>query len=658
MELLSYVAKSVGIFSVFYLVYYIVLRKDTFFTANRHYLLGGILAALALPFVTFTKTTYVAAPLSMPQATFIPDELPMISESLIQSEAVWTPSFWDIALWIYSLGLTIMLVRFAVQLLSLVRLLRKYPGHAKNGYIFIAVTETISPFSFFKYIVYNPKLHSENELSMILEHEQVHARQWHSIDLILAHLMRTIQWFNPLSWAYKKSIETNLEYLADHTTVQQVQSKKEYQLTLVKASSTVFAPALTNQFYQSFIKKRIIMLNKSNSNKYSQLKLSLVIPAIAVFLWSFNVKEEIAFLETPNETELNENVPAISSSEADNAVISSETTSQGAQANAFSVQNRSEAAQPNIAIKVSEATEKTATTSTSQLQSQRVVVSNPKTPINIQRVTGNTMKDIKIDITKNTTNAQFDAMKATLKKEHKLDMSYSVSRNTKNEITAISITYSGSGNSGSYNVSGDDGEPIEDFFFYARDNGETGFWSEAHEKRKVARMEESVERMEERKEEMMERKQEMIERKEEMRERMESRRSEMAERSKEMRKRSREIREEQEEREVHEAHENHNISSTISHGNGNRSHVRQSSHGNHSEHTIVIDANTSDADLAGLKADLAQQGISFSYSKIKRNSQGKITRIKIEANNGKGSQQTVFTKTDDGKPIDKVVVEL
>jgi len=658
MELLSYVAKSVGIFSVFYLVYYIVLRKDTFFTANRHYLLGGILAALALPFVTFTKTTYVAAPLSMPQATFIPDELPMISESLIQSEAVWTPSFWDIALWIYSLGLTIMLVRFAVQLLSLVRLLRKYPGHAKNGYIFIAVTETISPFSFFKYIVYNPKLHSENELSMILEHEQVHARQWHSIDLILAHLMRMIQWFNPLSWAYKKSIENNLEYLADHTTVQQVQSKKEYQLTLVKASSTVFAPALTNQFYQSFIKKRIIMLNKSNSNKYSQLKLSLVIPAIAVFLWSFNVKEEIAFLETPNETELNENVPAISSSEADNAVISSETTSQGAQANAFSVQNRSEAAQPNIAIKVSEATEKTATTSTSQLQSQRVVVSNPKTPINIQRVTGNTMKDIKIDITKNTTNAQFDAMKATLKKEHKLDMSYSVSRNTKNEITAISITYSGSGNSGSYNVSGDDGEPIEDFFFYARDNGETGFWSEAHEKRKVARMEESVERMEERKEEMMERKQEMIERKEEMRERMESRRSEMAERSKEMRKRSREIREEQEEREVHEAHENHNISSTISHGNGNRSHVRQSSHGNHSEHTIVIDANTSDADLAGLKADLAQQGISFSYSKIKRNSQGKITRIKIEANNGKGSQQTVFTKTDDGKPIDKVVVEL
>lgn len=656
MELLNYVAKSVGIFSVFYLVYYIVLRKDTFFTANRHYLLGGILAALALPFLTFTKTTYVAAPVSTLESTPIPDELPMITHSLVQTEAAWTPSFWDVALWIYVLGLTIMFVRFAVQLISLVRLLRKYPGHAKNGYTFIAITETISPFSFFKYIVYNPKLHSEHELGMILEHEQVHARQWHSIDLILAHLMRTIQWFNPLSWAYKKSIETNLEYLADHTTVQQVRSKKEYQLTLVKASSTVFAPALTNQFYQSFIKKRIIMLNKSNSNKYSQLKLSLVIPAIAVFLWSFNVKEEIAFLETPNEAELNKSVHAISSSEMDSDVMSSEATAKGVQANAFSVQNSLEVAQPEVDVTVSEATQKTATTS--PLQSQSVILNNPKTPVNVRRLTDNTMKDIKIDVTRNTTNAQFDAMKATLKKEHKLDMSYSVSRNTKGEITALSITYSGNGNSGSYSVSGDDGEPIEDFFFYARDNGETGFWSEAHEKRKVARMEERVERMEERKEEMMERKQEMIERKEEMRERMESRRSEMAERSKEMRKRSREIREEQEEREVHEAHKNQNISSTISHGNGNRSHVSQSSHGNHNEHVIIIDSNTSDADLSRLKVDLASQGISFNYSKVKRNSQGKITRIKIEADNGKGSKQQIYTKTDDDAPIDNVVIEL
>ena len=63
MELLTYIAKSAGILTLFYVVYLVVLQNDTFFSANRTYLLTGIISALVLPFVTFTSVTIVAVPI-------------------------------------------------------------------------------------------------------------------------------------------------------------------------------------------------------------------------------------------------------------------------------------------------------------------------------------------------------------------------------------------------------------------------------------------------------------------------------------------------------------------------------------------------------------------------------------------------------------------
>ena len=98
-------------------------------------------------------------------------------------------------------------------------------------------------------------------------------------------------------------MEENLEYIADSATVQQIESVKQYQLALVKASSTSPIPALTNNFYQSFIKKRIVMLNKSTSKKINAWKLILVLPLLAVFLWSFNINEVVTYSDS-NEPDL------------------------------------------------------------------------------------------------------------------------------------------------------------------------------------------------------------------------------------------------------------------------------------------------------------------------------------------------------------------
>ena len=56
---LIYFAKVNGLLILFYLMYVLFLRKETFFTANRWYLLAGLLISITLPLLTFTKTIYI-----------------------------------------------------------------------------------------------------------------------------------------------------------------------------------------------------------------------------------------------------------------------------------------------------------------------------------------------------------------------------------------------------------------------------------------------------------------------------------------------------------------------------------------------------------------------------------------------------------------------
>ena len=58
-NLLIYFVKVNGLIILFYLMYVVFLRKETFFTSNRWYFLTGLLLSLILPLITFTKTIWI-----------------------------------------------------------------------------------------------------------------------------------------------------------------------------------------------------------------------------------------------------------------------------------------------------------------------------------------------------------------------------------------------------------------------------------------------------------------------------------------------------------------------------------------------------------------------------------------------------------------------
>ena len=301
-----YLFKTCILLSIFHVVYFLLLKTNTFFIAKRYFFIFGILISLLLPLYKFTTFIYID---NIDLNITSTNNLEPINTSTNNLESINTPkkptiynpifiNWWTIGSVIYSLGAFIFFSSFCLQLLSLKKLLTHNQCRKENGFNFIEVTKDIAPFSFLKFIVFNPTLHSNKELEMILTHEKIHAKQHHTIDILLSNLFLVFQWINPIAWLYKKSIEQNLEFIVDHEVVKTSFSKKVYQLALINISSNSYY-GITNNFYQSLIKKRIIMLNKKPSEKRNLLKFGAVLPLLSLFFWSFNT-EEISLYHNQN----------------------------------------------------------------------------------------------------------------------------------------------------------------------------------------------------------------------------------------------------------------------------------------------------------------------------------------------------------------------
>lgn len=286
-NLLIYFAKVNGLIILFYLMYVLFLRKETFFVSNRWYFIIGLLLSLVLPLITFTKTIWVEP---APVAEFYQEIIPInstITENPIQENPIdWT----FIVLSAYLVISIVIILKIGVELASFYNKIRKHNKQKTTDFTLIHSTTTENPFSFFHYIVINPNLFSEAELQHILTHESIHVKQKHSIDVLLGKLFCALFWVNPIIWLYRKAMLQNLEFIADNETFQQIENKYEYQKTLLKVVTHQHDLSITNQFYQSLIKKRIVMLNKNQSRKRNSLKYVLIIPALIGFILLFQIQ--------------------------------------------------------------------------------------------------------------------------------------------------------------------------------------------------------------------------------------------------------------------------------------------------------------------------------------------------------------------------------
>lgn len=297
-----YLIKSSGLLAMFYLAYQFLIQKETFFNTNRWFLLSGLLASLLLPLVTIKKIVYI----EVPKATV--DKFMVYSQpnNSISKELPTVEAFhWIDYVWVVYIAIAmILVVKIIISIISLYKMLLKQQIVVKENIKFIDLNKNIAPFSFFKYIVFNSNLYNKEELNSILLHEEIHCKEKHTIDLLIARMFCVMFWFNPFMWLYKKAIIQNLEYIADSKAMLQIDDKKEYQRALLKVVTHQNSLSITNQFYQSLIKKRIVMLNKNQSHKRNSLKYALVLPALIAFIVFFQIQTIAQEKEAKNSTSI------------------------------------------------------------------------------------------------------------------------------------------------------------------------------------------------------------------------------------------------------------------------------------------------------------------------------------------------------------------
>lgn len=308
--MISYLVNATIIWAISLLFYELMLKKETWHSWNRAYLLSAIIAGLLIPAISVDEQTWqtVSKPVSMPvyklvelKQTFITDNtvFPVHHKTLPAAPAGYHINWW----WaIYLTGVAVGLFLLIKDIAKIVSCYRKAIKTKTGRYTIVECGKMTSPYSLFHFIFLgNRDAYSKDELEMILQHEYRHADKLHSIDLLMISLLQIACWFHPFIYLFKKRIQLLHEYQADEIARNNYTA---YGTFLVEQHLIAYStPSIAHSFH-SPIKNRIIMLTKKTSARKQLTKYMITIPMAAVFMIACtrtNVKPTVQ--ATPKETQ-------------------------------------------------------------------------------------------------------------------------------------------------------------------------------------------------------------------------------------------------------------------------------------------------------------------------------------------------------------------
>ncbi len=286
-NVVEYLIKSGIALSVFYLFYWLLMRKSTHFGLNRLTLATSLIASLVLPLIKIKLTPEVVAANIPVMSIDLKDVVQIVSKP----EPFWGVR--EIVLLIYFTGLAITLFRLVYQSMYIHVISKMSRTIIKGKHTIVLVEKEITPFAYFSKIFIPASKMEETSFESILAHEKSHLSQYHFVDLFLIEIVTIVQWFNPIVWLYERSLKEVHEYMADDEVLKQGVSKGNYQALLVNQALGGPVFTISHQFNQSLILKRIVMMTKMKSPQLAKIKVLLFIPLTAILLMAFSNPEPL-----------------------------------------------------------------------------------------------------------------------------------------------------------------------------------------------------------------------------------------------------------------------------------------------------------------------------------------------------------------------------
>ncbi|GAB5565486.1 MAG: hypothetical protein Wins2KO_25490 [Winogradskyella sp.] len=264
---------------------------------KRFYLLGALTASIIIPLlsITFYIESVIEVPVNSTNASPILTNF-TTSTTIIEEPENYLPTL----LWsVYGIGVLLFTIRFITNIIRLFRTIIKNETLEKYSFIYVLLSSYRTPHSFFKYIFLNKEKFNNNAIPKeVLLHEETHAKQLHSIDILLLEVLQIIFWFHPLVYILKHHVKLNHEFLADQAVLNNGVDTKNYQHILLQFSSSTQNHQLASAINYSSIKKRFTVMKTQTSKTKIWTSTLLLLPILAILFYSFSDRK---YVELPFE---------------------------------------------------------------------------------------------------------------------------------------------------------------------------------------------------------------------------------------------------------------------------------------------------------------------------------------------------------------------
>ncbi|WP_285059478.1 M56 family metallopeptidase [Pedobacter ginsengisoli] len=297
MEWLTYLLKVSACSGLFYIFYHFCLQRLTFFNVNRIYLLSTLAISFVIPALQLqversadersqareVTAVYTGTFTDLPApGVAIQTSAPPKDEwlSAIEWPQVLFVSYWLIAFVMLSISAS-----QALQLLKHTRQINQKIGRLRV----VFKQEGFTNCSFLNYVFLNREELSDEEMAVILHHENVHISRYHSADKMIIAVCKALLWFNPVIYLYEKALAQVHEYEADRETSVAIGSTS-YASMLLAIAVKKNNPSLTHSFVRNPLKGRIKMLFSNPSKNMKKLTYLAALPIGLALIWTFAVQ--------------------------------------------------------------------------------------------------------------------------------------------------------------------------------------------------------------------------------------------------------------------------------------------------------------------------------------------------------------------------------
>lgn len=284
-----YLLKVIICSGVLFLYYHLALRNKLFHQWNRFYLLAAIVISLLAPVVQVTimhQADESAKAIQMLQVFQSADGY--LEAVTISGRPSISTDQWLMMGYIIVSGVFLITVLLSFQ--KIISILRSHSVQWIKTIKFVNTRAQGTPFSFFNFIFWNEDIDIQTETGQqIFEHELVHVKEKHTIDKLFVQLVLIVFWCNPFFWLIRRELKIIHEFIADKKAVGE-HGTAALAAMILNSSYPSHFNSLTNQFFQTSIKRRIAMLAKIQNPRINYLSRILALSIIVFTVLAFTIR--------------------------------------------------------------------------------------------------------------------------------------------------------------------------------------------------------------------------------------------------------------------------------------------------------------------------------------------------------------------------------